>query len=111
MARFEKERAKEVGIWDIFGEDPNCDFGGHHSNPYLGTVEGSYEDAYAYAMTLAGFYTWGGGGYLTKKSEPQIINVEGFANDGKERRKAELEKQMAELQEQMAKIKDEMEGL
>lgn len=55
-----------VGIWRIEGEDPNCDLGGQHGNPYLKTVEGSYDDAVMYALTLPGFIGWGYGGNITK---------------------------------------------
>ncbi len=31
------------GLWQIKGEDPNCDFGGSHYQPDLGIVEGKLE--------------------------------------------------------------------
>lgn len=49
-------------IWDIFGEDPNCDWAGPHHEPRLATVEGTYEEAVAYAQTLPGWKNWGQGG-------------------------------------------------
>lgn len=33
----------ERGIWHIYGEDPNCDFSGCHSEPYLVTCRGSFK--------------------------------------------------------------------
>lgn len=52
----------EHGLWDIYGEDPNCDFGGYHSEPFLERVDGTYRQAVAYALTLPKFVTWGTGG-------------------------------------------------
>ena len=56
----------EQGVWQIFGEDPNCDFGGHHHQPLLDTVSGTYKEVVEYALTLENFYTWGGGGEVRK---------------------------------------------
>lgn len=46
-------------IWQILGEDPNCDFGGSHIQPTLGYVEGEYEDVLVYAQTLKGCESMG----------------------------------------------------
>jgi hypothetical protein len=62
----EKHSLNETGTWRIRGEDPNCDFGGHHHNPDLGTVEGRLEDVIRYAVGVSGFYTWGHGGDIVK---------------------------------------------
>lgn len=56
----------ETGTWRIRGEDPNCDFGGSHYQPELGTVEGRLEDVIRYAVKLPDFYTWGAGGDIEK---------------------------------------------
>jgi len=56
----------EFGTWRIRGEDPNCDLGGAHYQPDLGTVEGKLEDVIKHAIKLPGFYTWGGGGDISK---------------------------------------------
>jgi hypothetical protein len=73
--------AEHVGTWQIYGEDPNCDFGGPHSNPHLKTFEGRYVDAVAHAITLSGFWTWGAGGYLKlgaiEKPEPVVLRRKG----------------------------------
>lgn len=61
-----KHKMNEVGTWEIRGEDPNCDFGGHHHNPYLGTVSGELFDVVKHAVSLKGFFTWGGGGIIKK---------------------------------------------
>ena len=64
----EKHSLDEEGTWRIRGEDPNCDMGGHHYQPELGTVEGKLRDVVEHAVNIAGFYTWGGGGDITKVS-------------------------------------------
>jgi len=61
-----KHSMNETGTWRIRGEDPNCDFGGAHYQPELGTVEGRLEDVIRYAVKLSGFYSWGGGGDIQK---------------------------------------------
>lgn len=54
------------GRWKIFGEDPNCDMGGHHENPYLETVDGTYKNVVKYALSLPRFIGWGSGGTIKK---------------------------------------------
>ena len=36
----QKHSLDETGEWEIYGEDPNCDFGGHHHQPFLGIASG-----------------------------------------------------------------------
>lgn len=62
----EKHSLSEEGTWRIRGEDPNCDMGGHHYQPELGTVEGKLLDVVEHAVNLEGFYTWGSGGDISK---------------------------------------------
>lgn len=62
----EKHSLNETGTWRIRGEDPNCDFGGSHYQPDLGTVEGRLEDVIRYAVSKPNFFTWGSGGDITK---------------------------------------------
>lgn len=57
---------EEYGVWEIRGEDPNCDFGGYHHEPYLDTVECTLEKAIKYAITLDRWFTWGSGGSIKK---------------------------------------------
>jgi len=64
-------------IYSVYGEDPNCDFGGSHTNPFLGRVEGTFKDVLEYAANnMGGFYQWGSGGYVhpSTKSKPIIAN-------------------------------------
>lgn len=49
-----------IGTWQIFGEDPNCNFGGHHHQPLLDTVYGTLDSAIRHAVSLPSWYTWGG---------------------------------------------------
>lgn len=56
----------DYGVWQIRGEDPNCDFGGHHHEPLLETVEGKLEDVIKYGVELPRFWQWGAGGSFVK---------------------------------------------
>lgn len=53
------------GIWEIRGEDPNCDWGGHHHQPYLATLRGRLRDVITLAVEMPGFWNWGAGGSIT----------------------------------------------
>ncbi len=53
-----------LGVWQIYGEDPNCSFGGYHHEPLLETVNGTLEQALRYAVQLPKFYSWGSGGCI-----------------------------------------------
>lgn len=68
----EKHSIDDYGMWKILGEDPNCDFGGHHHNPDLGTVEGRLDDVIRYAVSLDRFFTWGSGGDIVKISVKKV---------------------------------------
>ncbi len=61
-----KHSLSESGVWAVFGEDPNCDWGGHHHNPLLGYFEGDLSDVIAHAVTLKGFWQWGTGGPISR---------------------------------------------
>lgn len=89
----------EIGVWRIRGEDPNCDFGGHHHEPELATVEGRLDDAIEYAVSLRGFWAWGSGGRIQKLSAP--IKLDQIAL---KRRTAEL-KRIEELERELAELK------
>ncbi len=56
----------EYGLWEVKGEDPNCDFGGVHIQPKLGIVQGTLKQALVYALNHPNFYTWGSGGKIEK---------------------------------------------
>lgn len=104
----------EYGVWQIFSEDPNCDYGGPHYTPSLGYAEGTFLDVLAYASTLPNFYSWGAGGHI-KKHDPNATKIKkGFYSDlvngvfereqnklKKEREK--LEKRLEELNSKIVK--------
>jgi hypothetical protein len=68
----EEHSLDETGIWEIRGEDPNPDMGGYHHNPYIATVQGTLEKAIDYAVISSNFWTWGGGGQITKKDIKEL---------------------------------------
>ena len=63
---FQKYKLDEEGTWEIYGEDPNCDFGGSHHTPHLGTFQGKLSSVLEIAVNLSDFYFWGGGGEIRK---------------------------------------------
>ena len=100
-----KHSLDEPGLWQIFGEDPNCDFGGCHSQPRLGFVEGNLNDVILYAVELPGFWQWGAGGDIKK-----VDNIKKVDSKTAERRKFLLEK-LAEHQEMVNIYTAELEKL
>ena len=63
----------EEGTWRVFGEDANCDFGGHHHQPELGLFTGKLVDVVDYAVDLPRFWAWGGGGDIRKLADAKPI--------------------------------------
>lgn len=49
------------GFWDVKGEDSEMRFNNH-----LGTVEGTLQQAINWAVSQAGWSSWGNGGRITK---------------------------------------------
>lgn len=92
-----KDKLDTYGIWQVLGEDPNCDFGGSHHQPMLGFFEGKLYDVIHYALTLKGFWTWGAGGNF---KQIEVVKVD--TNTVQEMKKLAEEK--AELEERLAKI-------
>lgn len=60
----EKYSLNHRGVWEVRGEDPNCDMGGAHHEPYLGTFEGELGVVIEWAVKQDGFWQWGGGGSI-----------------------------------------------
>ena len=56
----------ENGLWNVKGEDPNCDMGGFHHQPDLGVVEGTLQEALEYGLAHKKFFSWGAGGDIEK---------------------------------------------
>jgi len=61
-----KHSLDETGVWKVLGEDPNCDMGGSHHQPFLGIFEGKLEDVIRHAVQLKRFWQWGAGGSIQK---------------------------------------------
>lgn len=63
----------EVGIWKVLGEDPNCDLGGSHIKPDLGTFEGKLLDILNHGTSMKGFWQWGVGGDFIKVKIQEVV--------------------------------------
>lgn len=83
------------GVWEIRGEDPNCDFGGYHHQPYLTDAKGKLTDVIDYAVELDGFWGWGSGGTIKPRSAPVVVD-------------ATVSKRRAELRERIRRLDDEL---
>ena len=94
----------EQGIWQIFGEDPNCDFGGPHVEPMLGTVQGDYASAVEYALGLRNFFTWGAGGRVERvqalKVDAATIKQRAILSS----RRTTLKAQLADVEAELKKL-------
>ncbi len=69
-----KHDLTEYGLWEVKGEDPNCDFGGSHHEPFLGHYEGALADVIDIAVQLQGFWQWGAGGKINKVKSIKLSN-------------------------------------
>ena len=97
----EKYPLNTEGVWIIEGEDPNCDYGGCHSNPYLVTVTGKLEDVLEYATNLNGFWTWGSGGNI-KYIGNTLPKITPDSNKQEEKRKQRIR----ELEDELVRLKN-----
>lgn len=77
----------QEGIWEVRGEDPNCDLGGPHHQPLLGYYKGRYGDIVDYALELNGFFQWGYGGDI---KEVKILEIDASKKKQLQEAKAEL---------------------
>jgi hypothetical protein len=98
---------EETGVWRVYGEDPNCDLGGSHHQPDLGTFAGYLKDVIEYAVELPNFWQWGGGGRIVKENGPTIITRDSV----KERKellakREELEQQLREVKRKLGESND-----
>ena len=100
-----KHSLDETGLWEILGEDTNCDWGGHHHQPELGIVEGRLGDIIAYAVELGSFWTWGAGGDIRKMGKPVKITAQSNAE------RVRLEEQAARLREELKKIEQQLKTI
>lgn len=95
----------ETGLWEILGEDPNCDWGGHHHQPKLGMVEGRLGDIIAYAVELPSFWSWGGGGDIRQISKPVRITAESNAE------RVRLQEQAGRLREELKQVEQQLKAV
>ncbi|BAU39977.1 hypothetical protein [Ralstonia phage RSP15] len=100
----ESHSLDEEGTWRIYGEDPNCDFVGHHYEPELGLVEGKLRDVIEYAVNLNGFWQWGGGGRIVKQDKPKKISPD--ANRERKKIETRILALENELEAYRAKLKE-----
>lgn len=100
-----KHSLNENGTWRVHSEDPNCDFGGHHHEPYLGTFKGKLKDVLCTVTEMPSFWTWGAGGSVTKikvvdvdhATIQRISTLKGLISK-KEKELEILKKELEELQ-------------
>lgn len=90
-----KHNLFKSGTWQIFSEDPNCDY---HHRISLGFVEGKLADIVEYAVNLPGF--WGVGDSI---EEVIVTKITPDTNH-----RTELTKKKQQLQQQFNNIKAEL---
>lgn len=97
------------GIWDIYGEDPNCDMGGTHHTPFLERVSGRLEDVFAYAEQLPQFWQWGDGGEIRPYKEKGIREIPiGWGNEAN---RQEREEKARKIQQEIEKLQGQLNTL
>jgi hypothetical protein len=89
------------GVWQVFGEDPNCDLGGSHHNPELGIYEGKLGDVIRMAVELPGFWQWGAGGDF------RLVHIKSVADMA---RTLQLNAELKALKERVAEIEKELKS-
>lgn len=96
------------GMWEILGEDPNCDLGGSHVQPKLEVVSGTYKNVVEYAITLRGFIGWGYGGSITLLNPPKgVVNVDALNNP----EVLKLEEERRNIQHRLKTIESDLKAL
>lgn len=100
----EKHSLNDVGVWLVKGEDPNCDWGGHHHNPSLGYLSGKLSEVVTEAVEMSGFWTWGAGGEIT------AVNIR-LADPSSAQRRKELLIHIEELEQKILDAKSKLEKL
>lgn len=71
----------DYGEWKVYGEDPNCDMGGHHHTPYLGRFKGTLSEVIDKAVSLSGFFAWGAGGDIKQVTEEAVVSLSSDTTD------------------------------
>lgn len=62
----------DYDTWVVKGEDSNCDLGGYHDTPTLGKFEGTLAQVIEKAVDMPRFYSWGGGGDISKAKVSKV---------------------------------------
>lgn len=93
----EKYSLDMVGTWKVSGEDPNCDMGGYHHSPYIGTFDGKLRDVIMVAVEMPMFWTWGGGGDFELIEIKKVTDKSAEILLAKKQRIAELEAELKKL--------------
>lgn len=94
-----KHSLTDEGVWEILGEDPNCDMGGSHHQPKLAVVSGRLGEVIKAAVDMKSFWTWGSGGSIRFV---KIISLNDLA------KKAALNKEKQKLEERIKAIEAEL---
>lgn len=97
----------EYGIWQVFGEDTNCDMGGAHYMPELGTYEGKLRDVIAVAVELSSFWQWGAGGDIRKVKVIKPIKVDAETNAKRDA----IKQKIANIKTNLKMAQDELDAL
>lgn len=99
----EKHSLNTVGIWEICGEDSNCNLGGSHFQPRLCIVQGKLQDIIMFGTNMTGFWQWGAGGCFNFIGE-SIPTVDAQTTVVREA----LEKEEAELVQKLEKVRKQL---
>lgn len=94
------------GVWEVRGEDPNCDLGGHHHNPFLGHFEGTLQEVIEHAVELRSFWTWGGGGPIKLSSPPKVVKLD----PGNREKRRKLRAEINDLKAKLAALETKLEN-
>jgi hypothetical protein len=97
-----KHSLSEYGIWRVRGEDPNCDWGGSHHQPDLGSYEGKLQDVIRVAVELPGFWQWGAGGDITRTNIEKVDSSTIAERNKKRARLKEVEAEQAQLRKDLS---------
>jgi hypothetical protein len=89
------------GLWEVRGEDPNCDLGGSHYQPILFTVSGILEDVIEASVDQPNFWTWGSGGSFRLITPMTITDVKAKAMLHQE--KEQLQQRIKEVEKRLQK--------
>lgn len=95
---------QDMGTWEVLGEDPNCDFGGHHYQPNLGIYEGTLKDVLELATEMKSFWTWGAGGTI------RAVSVQKVSADTNRLRR-ELREQEEALKKQLETVQHRLKAI